>query len=373
VQDLWRDLGIAVLALGLAGLTYVLIENPIRRRRVAINWSNARVLGAGAAASLTIIAAAQGLNAHAEQSGATTPYKQLSEAKARSWTERCKHKPRTFRQLVPRSDCVRVAGDTEKYLVVWGDSHANHWAEMLEFADVANRFIVLPRWMGECPALLGVQMPADKHPAPCARFTSAILEEIKHLQQEERLMGVIVSSRWVKHLGWSEHSGIPKSIDEAQADRSVERGLRSMLQTLSERAINVVVIAPIPEQRFDVPSCLARRTSEVCSVTRATAEARRSIAAQAVQRAAADLKTVHVWDPLPALCDEKRCLAKRDGIVIYRDSHHLTDAGSRRLAPILKQSAAWRAMIRDDLVTSSRNAANDEPKSMVVPVSPARR
>ena len=78
-------------------------------------------------------------------------------------------------------------------------------------------------------------------------------------------------------------------IDDAHIERSAERGVRSMLQMLSRREIKVTVIAPIPEQHFDAPTCLARRTRDFCSVTRLMAEERRNIAAQAVQRAAACL------------------------------------------------------------------------------------
>jgi hypothetical protein len=57
------------------------------------------------------------------------------------------------------------------------------------------------------------------------------------------------------------------------------------------------------------------------------------------------------------LCDDKRCFAERDGAVIYRDSHHLTDAGSRMLAPMFQQSAAWRSLWGKGL-TTPRQAAN---------------
>ena len=37
------------------------------------------------------------------------------------------------------------------------------------------------------------------------------------------------------------------------------------------------------------------------------------------------------WDASEAFCDEQVCWAKRDGIMFYRDRHHLSLAGARFL------------------------------------------
>ena len=37
------------------------------------------------------------------------------------------------------------------------------------------------------------------------------------------------------------------------------------------------------------------------------------------------------WDASEAFCDEQVCWAKRDGIMFYRDRHHLSLAGARVL------------------------------------------
>jgi hypothetical protein len=49
---------------------------------------------------------------------------------------------------------------------------------------------------------------------------------------------------------------------------------------------------------------------------------------------------------LPALCDDKLCVAKRAGIVMYRDKDHLTYAGSRWLGAYFAQSSSWAAISR---------------------------
>jgi hypothetical protein len=356
VQDLWRDLGIAVLALGLAGLTYVLIENPIRRRRVAINWSNARVLGAGAAASLTIIAAAQVLDAYANRLAESQPIQELVEAMREldnSWSRRlCENRKHSL-GLIPVSRCLPHLNDGQKLILVWGDSHAAHWIAMLEASDVAGRSALLPRWMGGCPPLLEVMpVKAERREEHCARFNNAVLAEIDKLQRDGRLTGVVLAARWPAYLGTPTPSGDPvrtlwhrgRPARGIANDVALAEGLQATLRKLAERGIKVLVIAPSPEQRFEVPLCLSRHSVEFCSESRHIAEDNRARALQAVHAAMKGSKNSHLWDPLPVLCDESRCSVKQDGVIIYSDAHHLSQTSSRRLARYMKDSVGWLSM-----------------------------
>jgi SGNH domain (fused to AT3 domains) len=140
--------------------------------------------------------------------------------------------------------------------------------------------------------------------------------------------------------------------NEAAAE-AIADGLRSMLQGLIAKRIKVPLVAPMPEQRFRVPACLARRSIEFCSVARSVAEDHRTLALEAVRKATDGLTGVDLWDPLPALCDEKICLAERAGVVMFRDGDHLTYAGSRWLGFRFEQSSAWRALANDTSTTSA--------------------
>jgi peptidoglycan/LPS O-acetylase OafA/YrhL len=369
VGDLWRDGGIAMVALGLAWLTYVFVEQPIRSRRVGLSWSDLKTLGAGAAASLLVIAGAGSLHAYASQLAKTKAFEGLIQARQDvGWSrERCRNRGET---LVPRSRCVGNTNPVEKYLVIWGDSHADHSVGMFETANASRQVVLLPRWMSGCPPLIGV-VPL-KRQAPdeaCNRFNSAVLAEIDQLRIADHLAGVVLGARWPTYLGKPSligEAGVTlsrngRTVKDEAAAAALEDGLYLTLRKLAELDIKVLVIAPMPEQRFEVPSCLARHSPESCSVSRVLAEHQRRVALQTVKKSVGRSKNVYLWDPLPALCEDGVCLAERDGFVMYRDDDHLTTRGSRWLGTYLARSAAWLAMIGSAPWSALASVGNQAP------------
>ena len=93
VRDVWRDSAIAGAALGLAWLTYVYVEHPIRSRKVWSGWSKVRVIGAAATSCLALVVAAHALRAHASQLAKTDHYVRVAEAyeDVRQRSKRCFH------------------------------------------------------------------------------------------------------------------------------------------------------------------------------------------------------------------------------------------------------------------------------------------
>jgi hypothetical protein len=42
-------------------------------------------------------------------------------------------------------------------------------------------------------------------------------------------------------------------------------------------------------------------------------------------------------DPMDTFCDRQYCYARIDGDYLYADNNHLSDAGARRLGPVLER------------------------------------
>jgi peptidoglycan/LPS O-acetylase OafA/YrhL len=354
-QDILRDSVVAIAALGLAGLTYVFLENPIRSRKVLGDWSNLRFLATGAVASTLIIATASAMEANAERQAKSQRYAQLEEVAKDQSPRQCHHSISKFNGLVARSACTTVSQSSNRHLVVWGDSHANHAIGLFETEDVYERLAVLPRSMDSCPPLLDVVVSVRNRPRDtCTRFNREVLAEIDQLRQEGRLAGVVLSARWSSYVGTplsgEKHPFLWRdggALKDEEAATVLSTGLRSTLRTLIARGIRVLIVAPMPEQRFEVPACLARRSVGFCSVSRALAEDRRKMALQALQTSIAGLVGIHMWDPLPILCNEHFCLVEQEGVVMYVDDDHLTVTGARRLGSYLKRSSQWRALVKD--------------------------
>ncbi len=356
VKDVWWDGAVALAALGLAWATYVWVESPIRKRKVWGGWSNVRVLGAAALGAVIVIAGAQALEVHAKTATKDGYFARLAQISTdKGWSRaRCFHDPsRPFKTLIPRRACIQPL-DAEKHLVIWGDSHADHFATMIEKAAATYQLAVLPRTMGGCPPLLDAQIVrSGRTREECAQFNSAVLDEIGKAARTGELAGVVLSGRWSNYLGQPELAGdapddlvarLGQKPFASAAPQALSHGLKTTIAALTQRGVRVLVIAPVPEQQFDIPYCLARKSVEFCSVARDTANSHRTVAlhivTEAVQTAAPG---VRLWDPEPALCTDGHCWSERDGIVIYRDNDHLSPSGSRWLAPHFAEAAAWLA------------------------------
>jgi peptidoglycan/LPS O-acetylase OafA/YrhL len=375
-KELWRDSLVAILALGLAWATYVFIEAPIRRRHLWGGWSNLRVMGAAAVGAMLLIAGAKALQTHAEIAASKGPLARLALVSVdKGWSrERCFHDVKQpFRKLIPVAACMQAV-NADKYFLVWGDSHADHFASMTETAAAAYGIAVLPRTMSGCPPLLNVNiMRAGKSRDDCARFNTAVLEEIDEALHRKELAGVVLSGRWSHYLGRPELNGNPPDDIVADVGRNpsvdaapgaLAHGLKTALDALTRLGVRVLVVAPVPEQQFDVLSCLARKPVEFCSVARDTAEQHRAVALGLV-RAAIDIsRGVRLWDTEPALCPDGRCWAERDHIVIYRDNDHLSPSGSRWLAPYFADEAAWLVGVSGRAASAAGRASDNVPQEV---------
>ena len=79
-----------------------------------------------------------------------------------------------------------------KRVVVWGDSHADHFASMVAKASEPYGLAVLSRTMGGCPPLSDVTIGERWHRDNCAQFNIEVLAEIDIAFRSKELAGVIL-------------------------------------------------------------------------------------------------------------------------------------------------------------------------------------
>jgi hypothetical protein len=354
--DVWRDVTIGIAALGLAFLTYIFVENPVRTRRVAMGWSNIKVLGAGAIGSLFVITAAFVMSVNATK--LAPEFTSVIHAKHdKGWSRlRCHHDDDVqFVGLISRSDCMGTENPSQKILVVWGDSHADALVGAVE-AAAQRKFVLLPRSMSGCPPLLGV-IPNNSYKLleSCAHFNERVLSEIRYLHAQQRLAGVVKAAHWSMYLNSPALSGEagrtlwrggrPLTGDAALV--GLAGGLRRAIAMTTALGIKVLVIAPVPGQQYKATDCLMKRSQESCSVTQTLAETHRKRSFHVIQEIVNESALAYLWDPLPSLCVGGKCLVEKDDVIVYRDDDHLTYRGARLLGLDLAKSAIWRSFIDD--------------------------
>jgi len=98
--------------------------------------------------------------------------------------------------------------------------------------------------------------------------------------------------------------------------------------TLAHLTGPVLVIGPTPEMRKGVPACLQQHLD--CAVARAAFDAFAQPILASLREAAKPYPNVHVIDATSAFCDAVRCPPVIDGVALYWDTHHVTQAAAQR-------------------------------------------
>jgi peptidoglycan/LPS O-acetylase OafA/YrhL len=227
--------------------------------------------------------------------------------------------------------------------ILWGDSHAD--AILLAVEDVAKHNGREGYFAGEpsCAPLMQVFRPDTPR---CRDFNDHVLAFIK---AHPEIDTVILMARWGKNAAGTatadEGRGfVPISDPQGRARRPADnaaifaRGLTRTVNALRAAHRNVVLVGPVPEIGAPVPQTLARL---------ALAGDSRHIGPtlkKYLKREKGVLPLFHTMARRPGvsavfpghlLCASGRCIVSKDGIPLYRDSHHLSVHGALLLDPLL--------------------------------------
>jgi hypothetical protein len=119
--------------------------------------------------------------------------------------------------------------------------------------------------------------------------------------------------------------------------------LRRTLEALATTNVRVLIIAPVPELYFHGPQCIYLRSAGECTTSRYRVEERRKAALWAIRAASLGMTNVRMWDPIDGFCDEQRCYAARDGIVLYTDHNHVSPKKAAASWQVAHSALAWLA------------------------------
>ncbi len=212
-----------------------------------------------------------------------------------------------------RPQCT-LGADTEPASLLWGDSHGVELAWALGEKLGGQGQSIAQRTRGSCPPVLGW---SEAREPDCPHFNAAVVAEIESNPAIERiyLAGFWAGERYRK----------PGMVENIEAT----------IARLQQAGKQVVFVAPVPSQPFEVPRRLARTAA---------------FGGDAMQQAgstAQDYETNTRWlrsrfprwraqgvailDPAKTLVDGNRTVIVADGEPLYFDSHHLSVAGARKV------------------------------------------
>ena len=336
-KALWPGAGAAApaaasLSLVPAWASYRWVENPIRFGK---RFRGARVLALAAACIAVSIACSAALaiaNRQVLRTNAVVDW-QFSQRDHADLTLGCASQlPLSDR---PTDSCIWRVGNARGTIVLIGDSNAGHFTEPFLEAAANVGFDAVVATNNGCP-FLDVRVDGTVSGIEgCRRF---YLGSLAWLTQRRPNLVVTAarSDRYIEgplvRLGASAAGGL--SHDAATKARLWENGLESMLRRLAGADIPVVVVHPTPQLQTQATDCAAvrillRRCLD--SIERGELERIQRRAVLAERRAVAGVPTATAVSFRDALCEPRACPSRRDGIDLYRNSNHLSVAGSLTL------------------------------------------
>jgi len=313
-------------ALVLAWLTHKFIEQPVRNGDVLSRVPGHWLLPGTIAASAAVALFAHGAMVAAARRVSLPDQRPFALARV----DRKNHNCWATTLEDARGACE--FGDTKSSttIVLFGDSHAEHWLGALDRYGKANGVKIVAMVKGGCPV---ADMPELMQPRlkrfyhECTRYREAMVQRIIAMRPTAAIL-----SSWDHYLPLDG-----KGSDWQVTSQMWENGLRRTYQRLSKAGVPVVAMRGTPRTWFDVPACLSRRAAGLirardCAYDRARSLSRVAIDAQT--RAAHGLSVAFI-DMNDRICSSARCPTMRDGIVVFTDDNHLTASFSRSVAPVL--------------------------------------
>lgn len=219
----------------------------------------------------------------------------------------------------PAGPCT--TGPRSSLVIVWGDSHAAHLMPTVRVAASGNRVRQITK--SSCPP---VALPGSD-PA-CAAFNREVLAEIG--AQGPRT--VVLSGRWTEYVRLD-------GGDTGRFEQRMRAGLAALRRALGPD-VRIVIWGPTPEFAFEPPLCWARAVQAALDPERCLRAVPRDPGlVDGVERAllAAAGDGVEVVLPYRSMCAGGLCETRSsDGRFRFRDDDHLTPAGARGLAGLLR-------------------------------------
>ena len=357
---------LAAASLALAWVTWRYVEQPFRRRPDPMLATRRRVFAASGAAGAAFVAV--GLFAFLDEG---LPFRfgtdllRYDAAVGDKAGDDCHFKQGRNLPGHPVGRCLHEQGGPTASVMLIGDSHALAVSEELgrQLDDVGISYYNV-NYSG-CVPIPGLKVYSlgDEH--ECAKFN----EEAYAFASEYGIDTVVLVGRFPLYLygnrfdngegGVESGEDVPVDItglDETGKNEELRRArvldsYEIQIRDLA-RKFNVVLVYPIPEAGWNVPSHVFRQVyfhagDGVLSTSYEAYKARSVEVNSLFDRLAAEFPNVHAARVHESLCSDStgRCMNSDGDGVYYYDDDHLSNAGARLIAPTViaaVQAAAGR-------------------------------
>lgn len=331
--DLFDRLLLALGSLLLAAITHALIEQPVRFSRYLVNRPIRTAAMAILIMSIGVTSAAMAafLGRVASEKPQQAMIAQVASILPALYTKGC---IADFTETKPR-ECSFSVTDSPSVVVLFGDSHAAQWFSPFEQMAKDHGWRLTTLIKSGCPSIsVSVYNPRlQRINTECSVWREAALRRIAEIRPV-----LVVLANWHGYVGGDRGRGPSGRGYDHVSYNEWRDGARRTFEQLNLIHSPITILSDTPSAGFDVPTCLSRvanlqRGMEVCALSRGLALDHQLATIET--DAAATYRNVSILDLTDHFCDRTDCPAVQNGIIVYRDSDHITDVFARSLLPVL--------------------------------------
>lgn len=308
---------LVIAAVALAYLSWRFIERPFRGSQGLLSQRNLFL----AATSGLALFVGVGLQGELTQ-GWPERYDLELQAIFRAASDR---DPRQEECLSPRPEsrgCHYGAPGVTPQVVLWGDSHAAVFADLLGKLAARRGQAIQVFTMWSCPPTPGWQLANQPWQNDCARLQNVALDTIL---QSLTIHSIVLATRFAEVAFIPDREKVI-GIFYRTVDRLLSAGKRVILvYPVPELGTKLSVGMNILQGHGKVPGAISIPTQEYRTKTRFAFD---------VLDALGDRNNLIRIQPHELLCDEDNCFASRAGTGYYFDTQHLSLNGAELFAPL---------------------------------------
>ena len=350
----------AIVALVLAVLSFVLVERPIRRWRIIVRRPLLGLAGAAGLIAVSLAVASVGtplftslhtgpaVAAPSAGPGPELTTRQLASdlvagVRTRkvpanidpSLTAAAQDKP-----LIDRNGCLLVDaavksrgciyGDptSRTSVVLFGDSHGAAWFPAVNRISQQEHWRLVVLAKSGCPAAAVNVVRFGRVFRTCPEWRRDAERQIAALHPA---LVVVASSQYIG--GARPLSGVPTGYGSTW-----QNGTEATFRFLRRSATHVVFISDVPRLSQPAPDCVSAHPTDVPACTLPRRAAVQYPRFKTAELTLAARNHIDAIDPFRWFCTRTRCPVIVGNILLYRDSQHFVPQWSLFLVPVLKQA-----------------------------------
>jgi hypothetical protein len=223
----------------------------------------------------------------------------------------------------------------KKKILLWGDSHANHFRGFFEEVAKNEPIDIYEMSFPGCPPIAGIYRINRNYSETCYSHNIKIQEL---LLAREKFDYVALAANWANYpkaanLADDEN----KEISIRNSERAFYDNLSMQLRLFSQRGIKVIYLNSVPNFKNNASQCQIKNLvfgypeKKHCQRPVQEIKQLREYYDEFVTKTIRPLDSVFVLDFVDYFCRHGSCKAFIDGNMMYRDQNHITERASKLL------------------------------------------